>query len=764
MKVVRCFNCMKEIESYPCPNCGFDPTENPQPAEALLWNTILHGRYLVGKMMGQGGFGITYVGWDLTLETKVAIKEFFPNGYAMRGKTSPGIFWSNSTGLQNQLDTEMFLKEARKMAKIGSIPEIVRVLDTFNENNTAYIVMEFVEGMTIKDYIEQYGPMDFDTAVRLLSPMLEALDKVHEKGLIHRDISPDNIMLLNGGGIRLLDFGAAKDLSVQKVGGSSQLVVKHGFSPIEQYGSIGNIGPWTDVYAVCATIYYMITGKVLADAPSRMENDAIDFSGAIGKPLTQQQRETLTRGLAIKSEERIQTIRELLDRLKPAEPEPPAPVPVPDLKERLIMRVARICVAAVVIFVVGICAIAIMNSKSVETSTDPVEESTVTEETATETESETQAASDTDVDETDAADDETQEALGEGVQYRLDGTELYLTGYTGSEDYIIVPWTVGDIEVTGIHADDSFPEDVKIYEYVQLSELNYSTYDSYALVYHYTGQKTDGYPYLVFPGEVDGLPVYLGSNLFNDNEEIEGVILEEGITKICDRVFYGCENLKFLKLPQTLRVIGTLAFGYIDNLTEVNLPEGVEEVGSSAFAYGGLEVINLPSTLTTIGDDNPFASTSLKEITVAEGNQTFYLNNRILLQDSKIIAVPAVEHTGTCFEIPDGFEIGNAAFYGSRYTALLIRGGVETIPAYAFAYSHFQSVVLEDGVTTIEGSAFANCEEMCEITIPESVETIESGAFIGCSNLTSVTISEDCNVGDWGLERVFEGTVQINYY
>lgn len=325
MKNMHCLNCMETYEGPGiCPHCGFDNGSYQGPPYVLGPNTILHGKYLIGRVLGQGGFGITYMGFDLSLEIKVAIKEYFPMNQSSRDHSiSNELHWNTSmaSGNQWQNGCESFLKEARKMAKISTIPEIVSVRETFNENNTAYIVMDYVDGINLKNWLGQNGPMDFDTCVNLLLPLMTGLDKVHKQGLIHRDISPDNIMLQPDGQLRLLDLGAAKDLSSGNQA-SSQLVTKHGFSPLEQYMEQGGAGPWTDVYALCATIYYCITGALVPNAPDRLDNEALDFTKVRKTPLTRQQMDILTAGLALKKEKRTQSVSTLVEQLKGTVPPP----------------------------------------------------------------------------------------------------------------------------------------------------------------------------------------------------------------------------------------------------------------------------------------------------------------------------------------------------------------------------------------------------------------------------------------------------------
>ena len=264
-----------------CPECGRAYGSANAETFALKPGTILEGKYLVGEMLGQGGFGITYIGFDLLLEQKVAIKEYYPMSTGMVSREGHStVVWSSAmmgkTGTQKGFDS--FLKEARKMAKLGGIPGVVGVKSVFIQNETAYIVMDFIEGETLLKKLQKNGPMDFDSCVKLMTPIMQALAEVHEHGIIHRDISPDNIMVRPDGKLILLDLGAAKDLDIQGNDGSvqsSQMVAKHGFSPIEQYSKSGKVGPWTDIYAMAATIYYCCTGILPPPATDRTIDDTL---------------------------------------------------------------------------------------------------------------------------------------------------------------------------------------------------------------------------------------------------------------------------------------------------------------------------------------------------------------------------------------------------------------------------------------------------------------------------------------------------------
>ena len=319
MEVRRCMKCMHPLTAGEtvCPECGRAYGSANAETFALKPGTILEGKYLVGEMLGQGGFGITYIGFDLLLEQKVAIKEYYPMSTGMVSREGHStVVWSSAmmgkTGTQKGFDS--FLKEARKMAKLGGIPGVVGVKSVFIQNETAYIVMDFIEGETLLKKLQKNGPMDFDSCVKLMTPIMQALAEVHEHGIIHRDISPDNIMVRPDGKLILLDLGAAKDLDIQGNDGSvqsSQMVAKHGFSPIEQYSKSGKVGPWTDIYAMAATIYYCCTGILPPPATDRTIDDTL----ACQPLLTQTQFGILADCMRMRPQDRPQSMDTLLQML-----------------------------------------------------------------------------------------------------------------------------------------------------------------------------------------------------------------------------------------------------------------------------------------------------------------------------------------------------------------------------------------------------------------------------------------------------------------
>ena len=336
MELSKCLGCMEPFECYPCPRCGYDPEKTKNAEYALTPGTILAGKYLVGKVLGQGGFGITYIGWDIALERKVAIKEYYPSGQVSRSPGTRNLTWyTTEAAEQARRDgMQMFLKEARKMSRADGIPGVVRVLDLFQENGTAYIVMEFIEGVTLKAKLQQTGPLPWEQVRELFLSAIQTMAQVHKAGLVHRDLSPDNIMLLPDGSVKILDLGAAKDLSINS-GASSMQVAKSGFSPLEQYTQRGGSGPWTDVYAMAATIYYTLTGKLPPNAIDRLDKDTLSWDFPALNQLPAQAREALQKAMMVIAKDRLQTMDELGAGLSAQEvPQPKAKNPEPKKTER----------------------------------------------------------------------------------------------------------------------------------------------------------------------------------------------------------------------------------------------------------------------------------------------------------------------------------------------------------------------------------------------------------------------------------------------
>ena len=310
-----CMRCMREKSSpnAVCEHCGFDVSKVSVPKHHLELCTILAGKYLVGMAIGEGGFGITYIGMDLNLEMRVAIKEYYPHGCAirdMRGHSCTVTSYEGNSQQYFKEGREKFINEARVLARCESLPEIVTVRDFFKENHTAYIVMEYVEGKTLKAYLKEMGGrISVGETLSMMEPVIRSLGQVHRMNLIHRDISPDNIMIRRDGSVKVLDFGGARDF----IGGNKSLsiMLKPGYTPEEQYRTHGEQGAWTDVYAICATMYRCITGEIPPESVERTYEDQLKPFSAFKISCPGHVEKAIFKGLSVYKNARFQSMEEL---------------------------------------------------------------------------------------------------------------------------------------------------------------------------------------------------------------------------------------------------------------------------------------------------------------------------------------------------------------------------------------------------------------------------------------------------------------------
>ena len=308
-----CMGCMaQKNDRNICPECGWQEGTAPESPQHLPPRTLLNRRYLIGKVLGQGAFGITYLAWDSNLEIKVAIKEYFPGDLVHRqlGHCSISVHTGSMTE-PYAYGLEKFFAEAKTLLPFREHTNILTVLDYFKANGTAYLVMNYLEGITLKEHLKRNRTaLSFGEILGFMLPVMDALKAVHAAGILHRDVSPDNIFLTRDKKVVLIDFGAARHAVVAKKSGLS-VILKLGYAPEEQYRSLGKQGPWTDVYAVAATIYRAITGQMPPDSLDRMEQDSLAPPSTLGVRISPREEAALLKGMAVRAEKRYQTIEEL---------------------------------------------------------------------------------------------------------------------------------------------------------------------------------------------------------------------------------------------------------------------------------------------------------------------------------------------------------------------------------------------------------------------------------------------------------------------
>lgn len=310
-----CPHCMsgQQQSTGPCSVCGGN-LHDGNAIYQLPVGSLLRGRYLVGKALGAGGFGITYVGLDLTLRQKIAIKEYYPSGAANRdagGQVSPV---SQQEGSSFRVGLEHFINEGKILSRFVDDPNVVTVRDWFEENGTAYIVMEFISGRDLRQLLEERGPLSFSEAMAIITPAAECLGRIHAQGLLHGDISPSNIMLSDNGTVKLLDFGTARSQGSRSDFDSS-LMLKPGYAPEEAYRQQAELGARVDIYALSATLYKLLTGHTPETAQDRLFEDRLQPPSQLGSQLTKAQEAALLRGMALREADRPESMDALLQLL-----------------------------------------------------------------------------------------------------------------------------------------------------------------------------------------------------------------------------------------------------------------------------------------------------------------------------------------------------------------------------------------------------------------------------------------------------------------
>ncbi len=323
-----CMGCMQEYDDkYEiCPHCGYMADMQANQAYYLTPGYVLYKRYIVGKVLGAGGFGVTYIGWDYLIKRKVAIKEYLPSELATRmpGQEALTVYGGDQE-IQFRDGVKKTIDEARHLAQFTSVQGIVHVYDCFEWNKTAYIVMEYLDGMSLKEYLKEKGPMTEEQAIPVILQLATAMDVVHKSGLLHRDIAPDNIYVLNPDEpdalrVKLLDFGAAHFAS-NAYSKSISVMLKQGYAPEEQYRSRGDQGTWTDVYALAATLYKMLTGVTPEDALERKVKDEVKKPSKQGVKISKPVETALMNAMNIRVQDRTLTMESFTSELIAADVE-----------------------------------------------------------------------------------------------------------------------------------------------------------------------------------------------------------------------------------------------------------------------------------------------------------------------------------------------------------------------------------------------------------------------------------------------------------
>ena len=307
-----CARCSSPVKGGRCPVCGFDCSDELEQVN-LTAGVVLDDRYVIGKTIGSGGLGVTYLAYDTTLEKSVAIKEYYPKNVAVRA--ADNVTLEPLTSMQAaefERGRENLEKEAEILSELGNETDIIKIFNTFRQNGTIYYVMEYVHGITLREYSKKYGKISEGQALHTALYIASAFSHIHSRGIIHRDLAPDNVMITVDGKVKLVDFGNARPFGDGE--NSMTVALKQGYAPLEQYQHHGKHGPWSDIYSLGAVLYYGLTLKTPEDPMSRLDNDRefqsglAELSGAFGA--------VINRMSSVKISQRYQSSEELLEALK----------------------------------------------------------------------------------------------------------------------------------------------------------------------------------------------------------------------------------------------------------------------------------------------------------------------------------------------------------------------------------------------------------------------------------------------------------------
>lgn len=715
----RCLTIVSRGQS--CTHCGFsDADYHPKPHH-LPPEALLKQRYLVACVLGEGGFGITYAGWDLTLDQPIAIKEYFPAGFTGRDASlsfsalpaqGPAKSWYYA-------GRERFLREARILAMLSGVRGIVPVRDFFEENDTAYIVMDFIHGESLRALASRTcGAIAPAALFSLLRPVFDALILVHHSGILHRDISPDNILIDRTGTAWLIDFGAAEELSPQDETRSHAVILRKGYTPLEQYDSHGQQGPWSDLYALAATIYDMLCAQAPPEAILRVEKDGLVPPRVRGARISRAEQRALLRALSPQISGRQRSMEQFRSELYHL------PLPEELARHKRIQR-WTIVLSCVVLLVGALlllhgthgfpsasgCGISLARGYAAVRSYAGDDTADVPERIfGLPVRAVLQEAfrGNTRLKQITLPDSllEIQEmaffgctaleeiVVPQGVT-RIDAyafadcsalkavylpdsvTEIAASAFSGCSDALVLFGSTGSYAEQYANDHDLLFCDPDCFEYTVLNGC--------AVITRYTGQAKC----VVFPAKMDGFPVASITGGMSQNKSVERVIISEGIAAIGEQAFAYDQNLREVTIPSSVKRIGNLAFTDCGFLKTVHFSEGLEEIGESAFSYArSLTGITLPASLRTIGAFAFESCTGLKSV-----------------------RIPA---------------------------------GVTSLPMGVFSYcDQLSNVTFAEGLTSIGENAFDGCVSLIHLRLPRSLTEIGYHAFAGCSALETLYIPQE---------------------
>lgn len=721
--VYYCSRCMLQIEEEEiCPHCGYDHRGRGNASPALEIGTLLKERYQLGSVIGTGGFGITYAAWDETLQIPVAIKEFYPEGYVDRDlDESDDVLPMEKYRGQYFIGMEHFMREARVLSMLSEMPGTVKVHDYFEENETAYLVMEYLRGKTLADYLKE-NRISGKEALTMIRKVIDALAALHRQGILHRDITPSNIMVLPDGSMKLIDFGSATQMSKEQ----SMVVATRRYAPVEQYDPEGKqLGAWTDIYSLCAVLYEMISGNCIQDCAARLQKDtAVPLNGT-SSGLKKYQIRAIMDGLIPEPEKRIQSMEEFRSRLYNL------PLPEEVRRRRKFMRRVTGISAAVL-------AAAVLCGFNFSTGLP----------------------------------------LGDKLLYSLHSDGFHVYRSSGELSELVLPESKFGIPVVEIR-EKAFENERNLKKVVlpgSVKEVGAMAF--YGCSFLEEAELKDGveilkeYAFANCPSlRTVKLPesiLYLNDQIFDGNSEYltvwgikdgkaEKAAESAGITFAANSDYVIEENGE-----------GTAAIVVCaDEDAEIRLPSVIDgkkvteirktDAETAFFSCEQMECVYLPEYLETVPE-------------------YFFYNMLVSFDDTpeqkvkKVVFSPYLKSTGkSAFNLsdleevvlPEGLEvIEENTFFWSDLKEIVIPESVKRIEQFALANTELKELILPDSVEELGISAFGGCQQLQKVVLSENIEVIPNMLFSGCSSLTELLLPE--NVREIGA-GAFESCGLLEY-
>lgn len=690
----KCKFCFKEISDDICPYCKKTQSIQPQTEYKLPPGTIIAGRYIIGADIGEGGFGITYLAYDNKLDTRCAVKEYYPHTVAVRNSKASNEIGCPENSSEYDSGLIRFRSEAEKLSQFYSLKSIVNVRDYVEENNTGYIIMNYVEGISLKNYLDAHkGKISADEAFSMMEPIIHDLSIIQKEGIIHRDISPENIMVTEDNKLVLIDFGSAREYEDSK---SLSIILKHGYAPPEQYISSGNQGPWTDVYSICATIYRAITGKAPDDSIDLMEKGTkAKLPSKLGARLSASREDELMKGLELNYKERIQSCEELYNRLYKLNHS--------SSRRRITPSFTAIAACAIVFVGVMTAVIIGISGKNNETSLSAELSVSSASETTDNTESLPAA--------------EVLESSVTAIAETVTESETEETEYTGSSEEFFAP---EDLLVSG-----------KAYNGIwQLSK--------------------DGTLYIDVKGEAR-------KEAWTDHaDSIKSVVLGNEVTKLKNNIFKGFSGIESVYFNDKLEKIGESCFEGCTALGAVHIPESVVSIGANAFASSGITSLNIHGA-PEIEARAFYKCKELSEAYLGNAvwnnfaGYVFYdcsaLESIIIPEGVEVINEHQFNGCRSLKEVtfPDTLTaIDFYAFYNcSSLEKIVFPDSLKTVGISAFEQcKSITEVVFPKKMEEIGETSFYDCDDLSNVKMPVEINTLDFSAFSNCDSLHELYLPE----------------------